>query len=108
MNASAVIKAIYDCEVNCRIEWFWDAGFTWSVLDGKMYPRVAIDDDTDGAMEVVYESVDSMLIRSQPLPEKDWSRRGGHEDFDTTVREMAEAVMEVYPLCRETLEQLLK
>jgi len=107
MNSSRVIKAIYDCEVNCRLEWFWDSGFTWSVLDGQCYPRVAIDDDTDGAREVVFESVDSILIRSQPLPEKDWSRRGGHEDFDTAVRQMAEAVIEVYPLTAETLRHLL-
>lgn len=107
MNVSAVLKAIYDCEVNCRIEWFWDQGFTWSVIDGTKYPRVALDDHTDGAMAVVYENVESMLMRSMPLPEKDWLDRGSDDDFDKAVEQMAMAVVRRYPACGQFILPLL-
>lgn len=107
MNIAAVLKAIYDCEVNCRIEWFWDQGFTWSVIDGTKYPRILMDEDTDGATTIVYESVDSMLMRSQPLPEKDWIVRGGDDDIETAVRQMAQAVVHQYPACGHTILPLL-
>lgn len=107
MNAAKLIKAIYDCEVNCRIEWFWDSGFQWALLDGQVYPRVLIDDNTEGSTQVIFENAEGTLLRCQPLPEVDWKERGGHEDFDTAVLQMAEAVIRAYPLCAETLRPLM-
>lgn len=105
MNASLVIKAIYECEYACRIEWMYDAGFTWSLTDDQ-YSRLMLDDDLDGST-VVWETSESILLRAQPLPEKDWLDRGNDYDFDTAVRQLAGAIIKRYQSAARTLKQLL-
>ena len=87
-----IIKQIYKSEIPCRLEWFFDAGFTWSIQDGSCYPRIMKDDDIDGENKIVWESSKNILERNNPLFEKDWLVRGCNQDFDIAIKELAEAI----------------
>jgi hypothetical protein len=91
-----LINYIYDSEINCRIEWMWDGGFTWCLLDGS-YPRILKDDDTQGNSEIIKESPKSMLERSNPFLEKDWIARGCKEDIGDALCDLFEAIINHFP-----------
>lgn len=29
-----ILQRLYDSEINCRLEWLWQNGFDWELLDG--------------------------------------------------------------------------
>lgn len=102
-----IIQAIYDAEIPCRLEWVFDGGFTWSLIGGTQYPRVWLDDATDGAITTVVETVEHMIIRNQPLPEKDWIARGCSYSLHEAVQQLAIAVMMHHPGTASQIKHLL-
>jgi len=95
-QASMVIESIYESEIPCRIEWVYDGGFTWSIQN-KDYPRLWKDDAMDGEQKILCETPENMLLRNNPLLEKDWIARGSNYSFVDTIRELADKICELYP-----------
>jgi len=93
--AVKVIESIYDSEIPCRVEWMYDGGFTWSIQNGD-YPRLMIDDDTEGRI-ILAETPENMLLRHNPILAKDWIVRGNNYSFKEAVNELAEKICELYP-----------
>lgn len=96
MLFKTIFKKIYSSEIPCRIEWMFDSGFTWSITDGQKYPRLFIDDDSDGA-KIITESSENMLLRSNPFIEKDWIARGNEEDIEDCLCKLFDAIIIHYP-----------
>lgn len=96
MSVTDTIEAIYNSEINCRLEWLWDAGFTWSIQNSD-YPRLMIDDDLSGDFKIITETSKSMLSRTDPFIKKDWVERGSNYSFEDSVKELAEAICRLFP-----------
>lgn len=90
MTTIEKLEAIYREEYPCRIEWRFDGGWTWSIQNEE-YPRLWLDNGTDGARTIIAETDENILYRSQPLPEMDWRARGNAETFEQAVNELYEA-----------------
>jgi len=97
MNIGKLIKRIYDSEIPCRLEWWFDCGFTWSVQDGEKYPALWRHDEMDNNVEIICETDENILERNNPLLEKDWLARGNHSNFESAVLELADAIVKYYP-----------
>lgn len=52
MNLEQTLQAIYDSELNVRIDWCWDGGFDFTV--GMWNPK----DGVEGKREVVWRAED--------------------------------------------------
>lgn len=96
MTVNMILEAIYNSEIPCRLEWMFDAGFTWSI-QGKEYPRLWIDDSTDEKIKIMCESEENVLWRNNPFLKKDWIARGCNYGFNDAVLELAEAVYKNFP-----------
>ena len=92
-----LFKIIYDSEINCRIEWLWDAGFTWALLDGSIYPRIMKDDNIDNSFKVIHQSQTDRINCNDMQYKKDWLARGNREDIDDALRDMFTAIIEHCP-----------
>ena len=99
-DVALIIEKIYESEIPCRIEWMFDMGFVWSIIDGQKYPRLFIDDDLDGRREIITESPENMLLRNDPFIEKDWIYRDSDQSLKTAVMNLAYKICELYPKCQ--------
>jgi hypothetical protein len=95
MLFKTIFKKIYASEIPFRIESMFDDGYTWS-LQNNVYPRLWKDDYIDGK-EAIIESTDNMLLRNNPLLEKDWIARGQNMDIDDCICELCDAIVKHYP-----------
>jgi len=60
---------------DCRIENETTSDEVYlTIVDRKLFPRLWIDNDLDGA-KTIAESVDHLLLKNNPLLEKDWTVR---------------------------------
>jgi hypothetical protein len=92
-----VFEKIYDSEINCRLEWFWDTGFTWSIQDGTIFPRILKDGDLG---EISKKTVRSEFYSKEiknPTYEKDWIVRGESETIDGAFYDMISAIEKHFP-----------
>lgn len=92
-----VFEKIYDSEINCRLEWFWDAGFTWSISDGTKFPRIIKDDDLAEISKLTFRSELYSKEMKNPIYEKDWIERGSSETIDGAFYDMISAIEKHYP-----------
>lgn len=95
MLFKTIFKKIYGSEIPFRIESMFDAGYTWS-LQNSDYPRLWKDDYLEGK-EPIVESEENMLLRSNPLLEKDWITRGQSMDIDDCICELCDAIVKHCP-----------
>jgi len=90
-----VLETIYHCEINIRLEWDWDAGFVWSVLDqtGKRgMPRVMADDYMAGWVSFTWPPLKNDPQKTPPAQLPDWIARGRDERLEVAISQLAEAV----------------
>lgn len=92
-----LINYVYDSEINCRLEWNWDGGFTWSIQDSAMFPRIMHDDNLEGSLKIVTASEEFKEILSNPTLTKDWVARGCREDIDDAFYDMFDAIIKHFP-----------
>lgn len=95
MLFKTIFKKIYNSEIPCRIEWLFDEGFTWYLINNS-YPRLWKDDYLDGKKAII-ESTDNMLLRNNPLLEKDWIDRGANMDIEDCLCGLFDAIIKHYP-----------
>lgn len=75
-----VFEKIYESEINCRLEWLWDGGFTWSIADGTKFPRIIKDNNlTDTSKYMV------------------WIERGNSSTIDGAFYDMISAIEKHFP-----------
>ena len=92
-----LLNYVYDSEINCRIEWFWDGGFTWYLIDGTKFPRILMDGDLE---ELSKNTVRSNLYSEKmknPIYEKDWIAMGNCMDIEDALCEMFDAIIKHLP-----------
>jgi hypothetical protein len=91
-----VLKRIYDSEINIRIDWLWDGGYTWAIIEGYkegVVPRVAYDDYLEGAFKFISITKDHKRdLNSPQFQNIDWIERGGSHDIAEAISQLAEAV----------------
>lgn len=92
MSNQTILKHIYDSEINCRIEWLWDSGFTWSIQNSD-YPRILKEDK----LQSCAKSEEVVLLENNPLLEKDWIARGNKSTIEECIQELAESVCKYFP-----------
>jgi len=90
----AILESIYESEIPCRLEWRFDGGFIWSIQNND-YPRLWKDEQSE--QTVMCETTENMLLRNNPLLEKDWIARGGSYSFMETVEQLADEVCKLFP-----------
>lgn len=87
-----ILKQIYKSEINCRIEWLWDSGFTWSIQNND-YPRLLKDEK----LKSCAKSEEIVLLENNPLLEKDWIARGNKPAIEECIQELAESICKYLP-----------
>ena len=92
-----VFEKIYDSEINCRLEWLWDGGFTWSISDGTKFPRIVKDCDLDNSYGRTVSSQSYLNEIKNTLYEKDWIERGNSETIDGAFYDMISAIEKHFP-----------
>jgi len=96
-NVGKILQSIYDSEINIRLEWMWDAGMTWALLDDGLYPRVCVDDMLDGALTLTEtQKAERMAIKGKFIS-KDWLERGCSYEIETAVNDLMLAIFKHYP-----------
>lgn len=91
-----LFKIIYDSEINCRIEWMWDNGFTWSIQNAS-FPRILKDDDLNECFKETVRSERYSEKMKNPVQEIDWIARGNSDDIDDALCDMFDAIIEYLP-----------
>ncbi len=92
-----IFNKIHDSEINCRIEWLWDNGFTWCVLASNKYPRILKDDELQGNDKIEWRSEKDFIEANNKTHEKDWITRGREDDIEDAFLEMIDAIIEHFP-----------
>lgn len=87
---------VYNSEINCRIEWLWDSGFTWCLLDNS-YPRILKDEEFDNSSKIISRTEKDWIKANNITHEKDWIARGCEEDIDDALGKLFDAIIEHYP-----------
>jgi len=75
---------------DCRLENEHGESVYLTIVDRSKYPRLWIDNFTDGAFTVIEETTDHLLARNNPLLEKDWIVRFEGVDFHSLVKQYNE------------------
>lgn len=99
-SVGEVLAAIYDSEIPIRLEWVWDGGFTWSLIndcDSERYPRVWNDDTLDGAETSMQNDVGARAADAGQFLRKDWLARGSEETVQAAVARLGDAILEHKP-----------
>ena len=91
-----LINYIYNSEINCRIEWAWDGGFTWSIQDNS-FPRIWKDDNLDARLKAISKSKQYSEKIKTPIHEADWIARGNNKDIDKAFSDMFDAIIKHFP-----------
>lgn len=66
MTSTEILKEIYALEVNAKIEWFWDSGFTFTLGDNiNGYAESGGFDDFDEGVRWLYTEVLSGIAKRQ-------------------------------------------
>lgn len=95
-----VLNRIYDSEINVRIEWVWDGGFTWVLVNSALPepPRNMIDDTMQGNLEpVVFQEELRQDLKPPNLMKKDWLDRGSADNICDAMTELCLAVVQYFP-----------
>lgn len=98
-NVGEVLAAIYRSEINIRLEWVWDGGFTWVLVKStpERYPRVWNDDTLDGAETLIQSDAGARAADAGQFLHADWWARGSEPTIEAAVTCLADAVTEHYP-----------
>lgn len=91
-----VFEKIYESEINCRIEWLWDGGFTWSIADGTKFPRIIKDNNLTETKHKV-KSDFYLKETKNPIYEIDWIERGNSSTIDGAFYDMISAIEKHFP-----------
>lgn len=92
-----LFQKIYDSEINCRIEWCWDGGFTWCISDQSKLPRIWIDNDLSECLKKTIRSKYYSKKMKNPVYEKDWLARGCEYSLEDAILKMTDAIIEHFP-----------
>lgn len=92
-----LLNFVYDSEVNCRIEWVWDSGFTWYLIDGTKFPRNIMDGDLEELSKNTKRSNFYSDKMKNPIYEKDWIATGNCRDIEDALCEMFDAIIKHLP-----------
>jgi len=93
---TSIIEMIYGEEIPCRIEWMYDSGFTWSIQNGD-YPRIWKDNHLTDDVKIIAETPTNVLLKNNPLLEKDWIERGYNYSLTEAIKELSEAICKNFP-----------
>ncbi|MBK5202167.1 MAG: hypothetical protein JJE45_00395 [Prolixibacteraceae bacterium] len=98
MLFKTIFKKIYESEINCRIEWIWDGGFTWSIQDNK-FPRIWNDDMKEGKKQSIEITASAKFKQEieKDLSQKDWIARGKEMDLEDALCKMYDAIIFHFP-----------
>lgn len=92
INISKIIQQIYKSEIPVRIEFMYDMGFCWSLLDETIFPRVFYDFKLEGVAK------ENILSKDQvPVFEKDWIDKGVSQSFEDAVKNLCESIIKYLP-----------
>jgi hypothetical protein len=92
INISKIIQQIYKSEIPVRIEFMYDMGFCWSLIDEKIFPRIFYDFKLEGV------AIENILTKDKvPVFEKDWIAKGVSQSFDDAIKKLCEAIVEHLP-----------
>lgn len=96
MMFKKLLNYVYDSEINCRIEWQWDGGFTWSIQNSS-FPRIWKDNDLDQCAKTTVRSKKYSEEMKNPKQEVDWIARGNADDIENAFCEMFDAIIKHLP-----------
>lgn len=92
INISKIIQQIYKSEIPVRIEFMYDMGFCWSLIDETIFPRIFYDFKLEGVAK------ENILTKDKvPVSEKDWIAKGVTQSFDDAIKKLSEAIIEYLP-----------
>jgi hypothetical protein len=93
-----VFEKIYESEINCRLEWRWNGGFTWTIQDNS-FPRIWKDDNLDGKKKcLTITSSDEVKEKMKNFYlEKDWIDRGVSDTVDGAFYDMITSIEKHFP-----------
>lgn len=92
INISKILQQIYNSEIPVRLEFMYDMGFCWSLVDETIFPRVFYDFKLEG---ITIEN--SLSADRIPVFEKDWMARGVSQTFEDAVKDLCEAIVRNLP-----------
>lgn len=96
MYYNTIFQKIYDSEINCRIEWCFDGGVTWSIQNSE-FPRIWKDDVIDNNKINYMTSNEYNIKSSNNVLTKDWIARGTEENFEKAFNKLIDAIIECFP-----------
>ena len=92
INISKILQKIYESEIPVRIEFMYDMGYCWSLIDETIFPRVFYDFQLEGV------TIENVLTRDKiPVFEKDWLAKGISNSFEQAVKDLCEAIIKYLP-----------
>jgi hypothetical protein len=92
INLSKILQQIYNSEIPVRIEFMYDMGFCWSLIDEKVFPRVFYDFQIEGV------TIENVLTKDKcPVFEKDWLLKGISNTFEGAVKDLCESILKHLP-----------
>ena len=92
-----IFQKIYDSEINIRIEWMWDGGFTWCVLGRGEFPRIFLDDNLSECLKKTVRSKFYSEKMKNPIHKVDWIERGCEDDIEDAILKLIDAIIEHFP-----------
>jgi hypothetical protein len=94
---ATILEKIYNSEINCRFEWFWDGGFTWSIMNNEVFPRILKDGDLEEVLKNTIRSKKYSKEMRNPIYEKDWIARGTSNNIKDAIYDLTDAIEKHFP-----------
>lgn len=92
INVSKILQQLYVNEIPVRIEFMYDMGFCWSLVDETIFPRIFYDFQLEGV------TIENVLTKDRvPVFEKDWIDKGIADSFEGAVKDLCESVVRNLP-----------
>jgi hypothetical protein len=92
IKVSEILQQIYNSEIPARIEFMFDLGFCWNLIDEKKFPRIFYDFQLEGL------TIENSLSQDRvPFFEKDWIEKGVSATFEDAVMALSESVVKYFP-----------
>ena len=92
IDIPTIIQQIYNSEIPVRLEFMYDMGYCWNLIDEKKFPRIFYDFKLEG---VAIEN--SLSVDKVPIFEKDWLARGISGSLEMAIKDLSEAIVKYLP-----------
>ena len=99
MEILEILELLDKREINYRLESDHCCGYILSFISGNTYPRRWIDTSLDNAVDIIAESVDSLIEKAISNEiKKDWAHRIYGEDLNDTFQQALTYINSKYDL----------